>query len=179
MKCGDVLSEYGDFVFSNGRLVEQKGFKYLLEAAREINSTVVILGRGPQERKLKKSAPENVVFITDRVSEHELACLYKAAKAFILPSLYEPFGMVLVEAMAMETPVVGTTVGGIPEIITPDTGILVPPRNPTAIAEAINSLLASPAKARRMGKAGRKRVEKNFTWDQTAEGYERIYSELF
>ncbi len=176
MKCE---SPYGDFVFSNGRLVEQKGFKYLLEAAKGIDAAVVILGRGPQERKLRRKAPENVKLITRRISERELACLYKSAKAFVLPSLYEPFGMVLVEAMAMKTPVVGTSVGGIPEIVTPDTGILVPPRNPAAIAEATNTLIAHPAKAKRMGRAGRKRVENNFTWDKTAEGYERIYSELF
>lgn len=175
-ECSHVNAEYGDFVFSNGRLVEQKGFKYLIEAAKRIEANVVILGRGPHEQKLKRLAPDNVVFITDHVSEEKLACLYGACKAFVLPSLYEPFGMVFVEAMAMEKPVVGTFVGGIPEIVTPDVGILVPPRNPVAIAEAVNSLLSLPNKAKRFGRAGRKRVEENFTWDHTAKGYEQIYA---
>lgn len=178
INCSDLVAEYGDFVFSNGRLVEQKGFKYLLDAAKEIDSTIVILGRGPQAKKLKKKAPKNVKFITERVPEEKLACLYKAAQAFVLPSLYEPFGMVFVESMAMETPVVGTTIGGIPEIVTKDTGLLVPPRDPRAIADSVNELISKPAKAERMGKAGRKRVEQNFTWDHTAEGYEKIYASL-
>ncbi|MCK4327404.1 MAG: glycosyltransferase family 4 protein [Candidatus Diapherotrites archaeon] len=178
MDCSDTLSEYGDFVFSNGRLVEQKGFKYLLEAAKSIDSHIVILGRGQQKKRLKRLAPDNVTFITKPVSEEILACLYGAAKAFVLSSLYEPFGMAFLEAMAMETPVVGTTVGGIPEIVTKEVGRLVPPRDPAAIAEAVNSILASPAQAKRMGHAGRKRVQKNFTWDHSAQGYEKLYASL-
>ena len=176
--CSETFAEYGDFVFSNGRLIEQKGFKYLIEAAKSIDSTIVILGRGPHKNKLLKKAPDNVKIITKPVSEEKLACLYGACKAFVLPSLYEPFGMVLVEAMAMKKPVVGTTVGGIPEIITKETGTLIPPRDPTAIADQLNYFLSNPAKAKRMGKAGRKRVEENFTWNHTAECYEKIYSKL-
>ncbi len=178
MDCSEVLSKYGDFVFSNGRLVEQKGFKYLLEAAKNIDSQLVILGRGPQKEKLMKKAPSNVSFITDRVSEETLACLYGACKTFVLPSLYEPFGMVFVEAMAMKTPVIGTNVGGVPEIITKDSGVLIPPRDPKAISETVNDLLSFPDKSKRLGRHGRKRVEQNFTWDHTAAKYEKIYSSL-
>jgi len=178
MDSSQALAEYGDFVLSTGRLVEQKGFKYLMEAAKKIDSRVVVLGRGPQHDKLKKLAPKNVSFINEYVSEQKLAELYGACKAFVLPSLYEPFGMVFVEAMAMAKPVVGTAVGGIPEIVTPDCGFLVPPRDPNAVAEKVNELLSNPDKAKRMGHAGRKRVERNFTWDKTAEAYENIYASL-
>ncbi|MFC2174373.1 glycosyltransferase family 4 protein [archaeon] len=178
MDCSPTLSEFGDFVFSNGRFVEQKGFKYLLEAASNIDARLVILGRGKQKEKLAKLAPDNVTFITKPVSEQKLACLYGAAKAFVLPSLYEPFGMALVEAMAMETPVIGTSVGGVPEVVTPEVGSLVQPRDPAALAEAVNSILSTPDKAKRMGRAGRKRVKENFTWDHTARGYDKLYAAL-
>ena len=150
----------------------------MLEAAKKIDSRVVILGRGPHKQRLARLAPDNVEFITEPVSEEKLACLYGAAKAFVLPSLYEPFGMALVEAMAMETPVVGTAVGGIPEIVDGSVGRLVPPRSPAALAEAVNSILSATDKAKRMGRAGRKRVKAKFTWDHTAEGYEKLYSRL-
>lgn len=176
--CSDVLAEYGDFVFANGRLVEQKGLRYLLAAAKKIDSDIVILGRGPLKKTLMKKAPRNVRFISDVVSEGRLESLYGACKAFVLPSLYEPFGMVFLEAMAMEKPVVGSAVGGIPEIVTDGTGFLIPPRDPKALASRVNYLLSHPAKARKLGRAGRRRVKRHFTWDHTAKAYERLYAGL-
>ncbi|MFH0974072.1 MAG: glycosyltransferase family 4 protein [Candidatus Micrarchaeota archaeon] len=166
------------------RLIEQKGLFFLLEAMREVDAALVLLGRGPLEKEIAAHAAAhgaaNKFFpCTERISDSELVDLYRTAEVFVLPSLYEPFGMVIVEAMACGKPVIGTGVGGIPEIIREDTnGLIVPPRNPRALATAINAVLNNDAKARRFGLAGRKIVENEFTWMKTARGYEEFYKRV-
>ncbi|MGH9000018.1 MAG: glycosyltransferase, partial [Acidimicrobiia bacterium] len=112
----------------------------------------------------------------------ELVRLLSGATAFVCPSVYEPFGLVNVEAMACCAPVVASAVGGIPEVVTDgETGYLVPfepagpgggPTDPGVfaadLAAAVNRLLADPAGARRMGTAGRERVLAHFSWDAIA-----------
>ncbi|MEM0475661.1 MAG: glycosyltransferase family 4 protein [Candidatus Norongarragalinales archaeon] len=166
------------------RLVEQKGLRFLLEAMRRIDAALILLGRGPLEKQLVAFAAAHGVAdkffpCTERVSDRELVDLYRTADVFVLPSLYEPFGMVLVEAMACGKPVVGSDVGGIPEIIREDTnGFLAPPRNPRALAERVNAILTNEEKAARFGAAGRKIVEHEFTWEHTARGYEAFYKKV-
>lgn len=171
------------------RLVEQKGLDYLIDAIpfvlrEEKNAHFVILGHGPrlkhlQEKARKKGLDDKISFLTERFSESDLAALYEACDCFCLPSLWEPFGIVFVEALSSGKPVVGTDVGGIPEIIeNGKSGFLVPTRNSTILAEKISILLSNPAKARKMGEAGRKTALKKFTWDETAKGYEKLYSRL-
>ena len=166
------------------RLVEQKGIVFLLEAMHDVDAALVLLGRGPLETELASYAAahrvsEKLFPCTERISDSELVDLYRTADVFVLPSLYEPFGMVIVEAMACGKPVVGTGVGGIPEIIREDTnGLIVPPRNPRALANAINAIIENDAKARRFGLAGRKIVENEFTWQRTAHGYEEFYKRV-
>jgi glycosyltransferase involved in cell wall biosynthesis len=166
------------------RLVEQKGLRFLLEAMRKIDAALVLLGRGPLEKELAAFAAAHGVAdkffpCTERISDRELVDLYRSCDVFVLPSLYEPFGMVLVEAMACGKPVVGSDVGGIPEIIRADTnGFIVPPRNPRQLADAINAVLGNEEKARRFGAAGRKIVENEFTWERTARGYEAFYKKV-
>lgn len=97
----------------------------------------------------------------------------------VLPSNYEPFGLVVIEAMAARKPVIGTLSGGIPEMIVDgETGLLVPPESPYELAEAISALLQNPDLARAMGQAGRRRVEKYFLVDQYVENVEKVYLEL-
>ena len=87
---------------------------------------------------------------------------------FVLPSLYEPFGMVLLEAMAHGLPCIGTKVGAMPEIIADgETGLLVPPVDASALADALERLLTNHDVRRRMGLAGRSRLEEQFTWNRT------------
>ncbi len=166
------------------RLVEQKGIVFLLEAMHDVDAALVLLGRGPLETELASYAAahrvsEKLFPCTERISDSELVDLYRTADVFVLPSLYEPFGMVIVEAMSCGKPVIGTGVGGIPEIIREDTnGLIVPPRNPRALANAINAVLLNDAKARRFGLAGRKIVENEFTWAKTAHGYEEFYKRV-
>ncbi len=170
------------------RLVEQKGLDYLLDAIplvdRELkgNSHFVLLGRGPRLQHLEARArslgvEKKISFLTERFSERGLAELYAACDCFVLPSLWEPFGMVIVEAQSTGKPVVASDIGGIPEIIeSGENGFLVPPRNSALLAEKIALVLRDERIGRRLGAAGRKSVLKRFTWDETARGYEKFYS---
>ncbi len=169
------------------RLTEQKGLRYLIEAAktftREHDAKLVILGVGSQEKELKELAErlgigKDVVFVDRKLPEQDLAGIYAACDVFALASTWEPFGMVVCEAMATGKPVVTTSAGGLPEIVTPDVGFLVPPKDSAALAEKIGSALADEEMAKRMGIAGRKRVEENFTWDNTADAYEKMYKQV-
>jgi glycosyltransferase involved in cell wall biosynthesis len=168
----------GSVVMTNCRLVEQKGVKYLIEAMRGMDAHLFVLGRGPQLGKLKATAKKNTVFVTEWFGEEELAALYCAADIFVLPSLWEPFGMVLTEAMACGRPVIGTTAGGIPEIIAKDCGFIVPPASPAALREKISTLLDDSSLRKKFGASARKRAESFFTWDNTVNVYDKLYSQL-
>jgi glycosyltransferase involved in cell wall biosynthesis len=100
-------------------------------------------------------------------SESDLAGLYAGARAFVLPSLYEPYGLVLIEAMAHGVPCVGTSVQSIPEILG-DAGLLVPPGEPEPLAAALLRLLREDRLAAELGAAGRARVQRELTWDHVA-----------
>jgi glycosyltransferase involved in cell wall biosynthesis len=171
------------------RLERQKGISYLLEAVKKLvkkdSSFVwVILGKGTmlpllKMAKLDPRYRDNILVIDEKITENELAQLYSACDAFVLPSVWEPFGMVICEAMAAEKPVISTTAGGIPEIVTKDVGTIVRPRSAEELYDAISCMFADEQKMRKMGKAGRVRVKKHFTWDRTADCYAKVYKELF
>jgi glycosyltransferase involved in cell wall biosynthesis len=104
--------------------------------------------------------------------------LYSHAVGFACPSVYEPFGLINLEAMACETPVVASAVGGILEVVEDGTtGYLVPPGRPDELAAALRRLLDDPGAARAMGKAGRRRVEERFSWAHVAARTEEVYAE--
>jgi starch synthase len=104
--------------------------------------------------------------------------LYSHAAVFACPSVYEPFGLINLEAMACEAAVVASAVGGIVEVVEDGkTGILVPPARPDELAAAIRKLLDDPATARAMGKAGRKRVEEKFSWTSVAARTQEVYAD--
>lgn len=124
------------------------------------------------------------------IDKQSLIELYSHAGVFCCPSIYEPFGIINLEAMACEVPVVASAVGGIPEVVVEDeTGILVSvdqyeeapftPKNPDQfaqdLAERINQLMRDPALRKPMGQAGRRRVEKLFSWTAIAEQTKRLY----
>jgi starch synthase len=124
----------------------------------------------------------DVVWIYEMLAKPDVIQLYSHAAVFCCPSVYEPFGIINLEAMGCETPVVASAVGGILEVVVDgETGILTPPSDPEALAAALNRLLANPDEARGMGLAGRKRVEERFSWARVAsltrELYERLISE--
>ena len=97
------------------------------------------------------------------LSQQEIIELYSNADVFVLSSLYEPFGIVLLQAMCVKTPVIATSVGGVPEVVG-DAGLLVPPANALAIAEALRRVCSDKKLAFRLTRVARERVEKNFDW---------------
>ena len=111
-----------------------------------------------------------------RIEHHDLADYYAAADVCVVPSHYEPFGLVAIEAMASGTPVVASKVGGLKfTVINELTGLLVPPQDEQAFAEAINQVLSYPAWSRQLEKAARKRVESKFSWNGVAKQLEELY----
>jgi len=180
-------------IFSTGRMVERKGFRYLIEAMPHLlkefpNIKLVLGGDGPERKNLEKlsvdlGVEDNVIFL-GFISDKELPKFMKACSVFVLPSIVdrkgdtEGLGLVLLEAMACGTPVIGTNVGGIPYIIKNCVnGFLVEQKNPKQLAEKIVTLLKDEGSRRKIGKAGRKFVEENFSWETIAEKYIEIILE--
>jgi glycosyltransferase involved in cell wall biosynthesis len=119
------------------------------------------------------------VHFLGHVEHGKLPAHYAKADLLVLPSRMESFGLVLVEAMACGLPVVATRVGGIPEVVEDGvTGLLVPPNDPEALAEGINSLLEDPDRMKAMGARGRERAKEHFTWDTVAKRLVSLYTEV-
>lgn len=155
-----------------GRMDVQKGQQYLIAAVPEIRarfprSRLVIVGhdtgaRAGLERQVRELGLEDAVMLVGYRSD--VASMMSAMDVFVLPSLWEGFGLVLLEAMSLERPIIATTVDSIPEIIVPpESGILVPPRDTPALVEAICELLDDSAKARSLGLGGRRRAAQAFS----------------
>ena len=174
-----------DYILFVGRPTPQKGMEYLIEAADDIEAQVVIAAVGADtpryEREMKKriQTKKNLLWINEMLEEEEYIQLYSGAKAFVCPSVYEPFGIVNLEAMACRTPVIATAVGGIKEIIIPDeTGILIEPQNSQQISDNANKLLKDKRFACRLGENGRKRVEECFSWTTIAKNTKSLYESV-
>ncbi|MFE6966319.1 glycogen synthase [Agromyces sp. NPDC057679] len=188
-----------------GRITRQKGLPYLLRAARLLPPEVqlVLCAGAPDTDEIMaevtalvdglRTERDGVVWIDRHLPRHELTALLTAATTFVCPSIYEPLGIVNLEAMACGAPVVGTATGGIPEVVDDGvTGVLVPieqaddgtgtPLDPERfvrdLADALTRVVADPARAAEMGAAGRRRAETHFAWDtiaaRTIEVYERV-----
>lgn len=171
-----------------GGLVQRKGIEYLLKAARSTvaileNAKFIIVGEGRRRGYLeqlskKLGISQNVIF-TGRVSFAELPLFYAACDAFVLPSIAEAFGIVIIEAMSAGKPVIGSCVGGIRDIIKDGVnGYRVQPRKPSEIAHAIIKLLGDRRKAGMMGKEGRKMVEERFTIDRRVNEIKKLYNSV-
>jgi len=120
-----------------------------------------------------------VVWIPEMLPKPEIIQLLTHAGVFACPSLYEPLGIVNLEAMACETAVVASRVGGIPEVVADGvTGLLVPPDDPASLADALNALVRDPGRAAAMGQAGRERALNEFSWDAVAAQTAALYAEL-
>jgi glycosyltransferase involved in cell wall biosynthesis len=169
-------------VLTPARLHPQKGHTYLLAAAAQVpDATFVLAGDGPLRRELEAEA--RTLGISDRCVilgyRSDVPELLAVADLFVLPSLYEGLPISVLEAMAAGRPVVATAIGGTDEAITSElSGLLVPPRDPVALASAIRRLRADPALAARLASAGRERVEREFSTDVTARQVMQIYDEV-
>jgi len=182
----DRLGVRAPYVLFVGRITDQKGIFHLLEAARALPAgvQVVLCASAPDtpeiEERLRRAVAgqPNVKWINEMVPVPVVTQLYSHAAVFCCPSVYEPFGLINLEAMACETPVVASGVGGILEVVEDGkTGLLVPPAQPAALAEALTRVLGNRDRARDMGKAGRRRVEEKFAWASVAERTEQVYAD--
>jgi glycosyltransferase involved in cell wall biosynthesis len=173
-----------------GRMVDKKGFRYLLEAVPAVRARVpearfVLGGGGPllaplAEQARRAGLGEAVVF-AGPLAHGEVLALVAAADLFAMPSVVDPKGnvdglpIVVLEAMAAARPVVATAVSGLPLAVADgETGLLVPERDPAALAAALADLLADPERARRLGEAGRRRVRDELNWDAVAAIHDRL-----
>ncbi|GGX98306.1 glycogen synthase [Streptomyces fructofermentans] len=197
----DVLDRLGldpgrPYVLFVGRITRQKGVPHLLRAVRDIDPSaqVVLCAGAPDTPEIDQEfrdlfrelsgVREGVHWIPQMLPRPEVIQLLTHAAVFVCPSVYEPLGIVNLEAMACGTAVVASSVGGIPEVVADgETGLLVSAEGPAAefesrLALALDSLLADPAAARRMGEAGRARAVGEFGWDAVARRTVRLYEEL-
>jgi starch synthase len=192
------------YVLFVGRITRQKGVTHLVDAIRYLPSDVqVVLCAGAPDTpeiaaelqlKVAKARAFNpgVIWIDKMLGKQEAIQLYSHATVFCCPSVYEPFGIINLEAMACRAPVVASATGGIKEVVVDgETGYLVPfdqdpvtsfPRDPDKFARdmaaRLNDLLADPAKCKRFGEAGRKRAEEKFGWTSIADQTIALYQSL-
>ncbi|MCK4234467.1 glycosyltransferase [candidate division WOR-3 bacterium] len=169
-----------------GRLEPIKGHIFFMKAAARIfekirNVRFILIGDGSLRQDLEKLAQD--LNISKRVSflgfRDDIPELLSVIDVFVLPSLWEGFGIVLLEAMAMGKVVVASDVGGISEIVVDKkTGYLCPPMDPNTLADIVVGLLKDPLKIRTMGLVGRERVKKHFTLDKMVEKTEHVYNTL-
>lgn len=173
----------GPIVLFVGRLVYYKGIEYLIDAMTEIDATLLIVGNGELRSELegriqKKNLKDKIRFL-GHVSDTTLASAYRTADIFALPSVEssEAFGIVQLEAMAREIPVVNTSLPtGVPWVSRDEeTGITVPPRNSSALADAINTLIENDQLQEKYGEQARERVEKLFTREKMLDQIQTIY----
>jgi len=206
----DALKRYGidptqPYLLFVGRITRQKGFQHLLRAIQFMDRgfQIVLCATAPDTQEMAeemKTAVETartqrpgVIWINEMVDQAAARELYSGAAVFVCPSIYEPFGIINLEAMACETAVVASAVGGIKEVVVDgETGFLVPleqmeegsfePTNPEkfarSLAERINQLMKDRQLREQFGKAGRKRVEEHFSWASIAQKTKALYATL-
>jgi starch synthase len=192
----DVLERYGvdlarPYVIFVGRITRQKGVPVLLRAASGLipeAQLVLLAGAADTPEQLAevtelvdglRATRSGVFWIPEMLPKPEVIQLLTHATVFAIPSVYEPLGIVNLEAMACGTAVVGSRTGGIPEVVADgETGLLVPPGEPAPLADALNVLLRDPGRARAMGEAGRKRAVAEFGWPAIAAQTVDLYAEL-
>jgi glycogen synthase len=206
----EVLRKHGinpaqPYILFVGRITRQKGIIHLVRALEYLDPgfQVVLCAGAPDTPQiademrravqLAQAERPGVIWIDEMVSKNEIIPLYSHAAVFVCPSIYEPFGIINLEAMACGTPVVASAVGGIPEAVTHgETGLLVPveqmneaPFEPVDadrfardLAAAINALMRDEARREEMARAARQRVEDVFGWPVIARRTAEVYSEV-
>ena len=205
-----TLKEYGidntkPYVLFVGRITRQKGIIHLVNAVKYIDpeTQIVLCAGAPDTPEIAKEMEDsvneakktrdNIIWIDKMLSKKEVIQLYSHADVFCCPSIYEPFGIINIEAMACNTAVVASAVGGIKEVVIDgETGILVPleqqqeapfePVNPDAfakdLADGVNKVINNPELKEKMAVNGRKRVEETFDWEAIAKQVEELYKSV-
>ncbi len=193
--CWDIArqKEEKHLILYVGRLIKWKGVHILIQAMKLVtthipDASLVIVGYGGCMGRLQDMVNElhlsSMIIFTGRVSNKELSTWYQKASVFVLPSISvegqtEGLGVVLLEAMAAGVPVIGSNIGGIPDIIEDGiNGLLVPPEDPKALAEAIIRILSNPDLMEEFQKTGLDIVRERFSWDVIAEEFIENYREI-
>jgi alpha-maltose-1-phosphate synthase len=187
-----------------GRITRQKGLPYLMRACHDLpeQAQIVLLAGAPDTKEIAAEVeglaiqlrgardPQGVIWVQEMLPKHEVVQVLTHATVFVCPSIYEPMGIVNLEAMACETAVVATATGGIPEVVADgETGLLVPieqlsdgtgtPVDPDRfvadLAAAMTTLIEDPSRAKEMGLAGRERAVTKFSWSTIAEDTLKVY----
>jgi starch synthase len=187
-----------------GRITRQKGLPYLMRASHDLpeQAQIVLLAGAPDTKEIAAEVeglaiqlrgardPQGVIWVQEMLPKHEVVQVLTHATVFVCPSIYEPMGIVNLEAMACETAVVATATGGIPEVVADgETGLLVPieqlsdgtgtPVDPDRfvrdLAAALTTLIEDPSRAKEMGLAGRERAVTKFSWSTIADDTMRVY----
>jgi len=174
-----------------GNLIPRKGVRYLIDALHRLPPTIpaklLILGEGTDRKQLEAQVRElglnGRVSMPGRVPDPDLHRAFREASVFVLPSIVdrrgdtEGLGVVLLEAMSYRIPVIGSAIGGITDIISDgETGLLVPPEDPAAIAAAIERIASDPALAERLSLAGSRRLRERFGWDAITAAWLECYN---
>ena len=216
IKSASALDRYGvdpamPYLLFVGRIARQKGIIHLVRAIQFMDPgfQIVLCAGAPdtpaiaremktaveQAKALRRSGSDRsgIIWIEEMLDKPSVIEFYSHAAVFVCPSIYEPFGIINLEAMACETPVVASKVGGIPEVVVDgETGLLVPleqmtespfePLDPEKfsrdLAAKVNELMANPELRKKFGKAGRKRVEEKFGWPAIAQQTKELYESL-
>jgi starch synthase len=190
-----------------GRITRQKGLPYLMRACHDLpeQAQIVLLAGAPDTKEIAAEVeglaiqlrgardPQGVIWVQEMLPKHEVVQVLTHATVFVCPSIYEPMGIVNLEAMACETAVVATATGGIPEVVADgETGLLVPieqlsdgtgtPVDPDRfvadLAAAMTTLIEDPSRAKEMGLAGRERAVTRFSWSTIAEDTLKVYKSV-
>jgi glycosyltransferase involved in cell wall biosynthesis len=165
------------------RMVPRKGLEYLIEAMQELKNDGIVLdlvGSGEDHARVEalvrsRGLTEHIK-LPGYIASEFLYAHYHRADVFVLPSLSESFGQVLLEAMSCGLPIVATAVGGIPETVRDKTnGLLVPPRDSKALVEAIRWMAANRQQRERMGRANAAQAREHYSWSSVATRYEELY----
>ncbi|KAI9134421.1 glycosyltransferase family 1 protein [Acaryochloris sp. CCMEE 5410] len=188
------ISQASHLILYVGRFDPRKGIETLVRAVanpqvqRHQNVNLMIVGGSRSERKdnqeknrieaiVKQLGLQDRVTFAGQISHEFLPDYYAASDICVVPSLYEPFGLVPIEAMACGTPVIASAVGGLKyTVIDGETGLLVPPQQDEKLASAIDHLISNPARRQTMGRAGHQRVLAHFSWKGVANQLDQLYT---
>lgn len=180
----------GNIVLYAGRLASNKGLDHLINAVPNVlkefkDTTFVFIGedeglKTKLEKQVRTLRIEDHILFTGHITDEKLfTSAYPACNVFVLPSEYEAFGIVLLEAMACEKPCIATNVGGVPEVIEHErTGLLIDYGVPKQLSDTICKLLGDEETATYLGKNGRKRVKEKFTWKRIVDELLEVYEDL-
>jgi len=176
----EMSGEEGDFILSLGRLVRTKGLDHLMKAMINVPHKLIVCGKGPDLERLKKLSKkygiEDRVEIKGFVPDDEKERLMSTCKFFVMPSLFESYGLAAVELMSYGRPVVCTDVNGLPDTVG-NAAVIVRPKDPAGLAEAMNSLLSDRERRKELGSNARVKAE-SYLWENHIGSIEDVYRKV-